>query len=62
MAFLASTFIIHGCVPPKIHLFPSKSHDFTFNRKIGQTNISNNKAGLEKPVEFADGVINVELK
>ncbi|KAL3128236.1 hypothetical protein CHM_5g4230 [Cryptosporidium hominis] len=62
MAFLASTFIIHGCVPPKIHLFPSKSHDFTFNRKIGQTNISNNKAGLEKPVEFADGVINVELE
>ncbi|EAK87570.1 hypothetical protein [Cryptosporidium parvum Iowa II] len=62
MAFLASTFIIHGCVPPKIHLFPSKSHDFAFNRKIGQIDISNNKAGLEKPVEFADGVINVELK
>ncbi|POM85105.1 Protein of unknown function (DUF3522) family protein [Cryptosporidium meleagridis] len=62
MAFLASTFIIHGCVPPKINLFSVKSNDFTFNRKIGQIDISNNKPGLEKPVEFAEGVINVELK
>ncbi|KAH8582973.1 uncharacterized protein ELE39_002318 [Cryptosporidium sp. chipmunk genotype I] len=63
MAFLASTFIVHGCVPPKIQFFPTKSHDFSFNKKIGQSNASNiNNNNFNRPVEFADGVINVELK
>ncbi|OII75497.1 uncharacterized protein cubi_02018 [Cryptosporidium ubiquitum] len=72
MAFLASTFIVHGCVPPKIHIFPAKSHDFSFNKKIFQINTTNNNNNnnvnnhtnnnFNQQIDIADGVINVELK
>ncbi|KAF7458877.1 EGF-like domain containing protein [Cryptosporidium felis] len=50
MAFLASTFIVHGCITPKAHISLNKSNDLGFS-------IKNNLC----PVKIAPGQINGDL-
>ncbi|KAJ1608690.1 hypothetical protein OJ253_1822, partial [Cryptosporidium canis] len=59
MAFLASTFIVHGCVPPKIYILPSRSDELQFSKKATKVDATGNDVANYKT--DSNGIVNVEL-